>query len=315
MTSRRHSCIVLGGGGFLGTNLCHRLAASGVKVRAFGRQRVSSEHIDGLDWYPGDYSDATALASAIEGYEIVFHLLHTTTPHTSNLDMVAEIQQNVISTLAVLDISRNLGVKRVVFVSSGGVIYGPSKQIPTPETAPTDPITAYGISKLTIEKYLALYEHLHGLNYRVLRVTNPFGPFQIPRKNQGIIATLISRALKHESIEIWGDGSVVRDYIFVSDVIDALEAAAVDQSDTRIFNIGSGHGRNLREIISVIETQLNNKIDIIWKEGRSIDVPISIVSIERARDILGWIPKTPFEIGVDHTVTWWKNSGRIFFRS
>lgn len=314
MTLRRDSCVVLGGGGFLGTNLCRRLVASGVKVRAFGRQRLFPDDFDGVEWYPGDYSDATALASAVEGYEIVFQLVHSTTPHTANLDMAADLQQNVISTIALLDISRNLGVKRVVFVSSGGVIYGPTKQIPTLETAPTEPITAYGISKLAIEKYLGLYEHLHGLDYRVLRVTNPFGPFQVPRKNQGIIAALISHALNNESIEIWGDGSVVRDYIFVSDVIDALEVAAIDQSDMRIFNIGSGCGRNLHEIISTIETRLNKKLDIIWKEGRPIDVPISIVSIERARDILGWVPKTTFEIGVEHTIEWWKSSRRTVSR-
>ena len=127
------------------------------------------------------------------------------------------------SSLALFDICRNSGVKRIVFVSSGGTIYGPSAQIPISETAPTDPITAYGVGKLAIEKYLALYEHLFGLDYRILRVANPFGPFQIPLKNQGVIAALISRALKNEPIEIWGDGSVVRDYIYVDDVVAALE--------------------------------------------------------------------------------------------
>src|SRR5262249_36741741 len=260
----------------------------------------------GVDWYQGDFSDAAALAAAIGSYEVVFHLVHATTPHSANLDMAADLQQNVVSSIALLDISRKLGVKRIVFVSSGGVVYGQAKQIPTPEDAPTEPITAYGISKLAIEKYLALYRHLHGLDFRVLRVSNPFGPFQVATKNQGIIAALIAQALANQPAEIWGDGSVVRDYIFVSDVVDALEAAAGDRSDARVFNIGSGHGRSLREIIAALEAALGREMNINWKPGRPIDVPTSILSIDRAKTVLGWAPKTPFEQGLKQTVEWWR---------
>jgi len=306
MTARPPSSIVLGGGGFLGVNLCRRLAAAGGRVRAFGRRCLFPQALAGVDWYQGDFADAAALAAAIESYEVVFHLVHATTPHSANLDMAADLQQNVVSSLALLDISRNLGVKRIVFVSSGGIVYGRAKQIPTPEDAPTEPITAYGISKLAIEKYLALYQHLHGLDFRVLRVSNPFGPFQVATKNQGIVAALIAQALAHQPAEIWGDGSVVRDYIFVGDVVDALQAAAADRSDARVLNIGSGHGRSLREIIAALEAALGRKIAINWKPGRPIDVPTSILSIDRARSVLGWAPKTPFEQGLAQTVAWWR---------
>jgi UDP-glucose 4-epimerase len=306
MTTRPPSSIVLGGGGFLGVNLCRRLAAAGGRVRAFGRRCLFPQALGGIDWYQGDFSDAAALAAAIESYDVVFHLVHATTPHSANLDMAADLQQNVVSSIALLDISRNLGVKRIVFVSSGGVVYGQAKQIPTPEDAPTEPITAYGISKLAIEKYLALYQHLHGLDFRVLRVSNPFGPFQVATKNQGIIAALTAHALAGEPTEIWGDGSVVRDYVFVGDVIDALEAAATDRSSARVFNIGSGHGRSLREIIAALEAALGRKMEINWKPGRPIDVPTSILSIDRARMTLGWAPKTPFEQGLAQTVAWWR---------
>jgi UDP-glucose 4-epimerase len=141
----------------------------------------------------------------------------------------------------------------------------------------------------------------------VLRVANPFGPFQVPTKNQGIIAALISHALTGKSVEIWGDGSVVRDYVFVDDVIDALEAAAADRSNMRIFNIGTGLGRSLRDVIAAIEKQLNRKIDITWKQRRRMDVPTSIVATDRARDVLGWTPKTSFEVGLERTIAWWHN--------
>jgi UDP-glucose 4-epimerase len=148
------------------------------------------------------------------------------------------------------------------------------------------------------------------LQYRILRVANPFGPFQVPVKNQGIISALISRAIHDEAIEIWGDGSVVRDYIFVDDVVEALEKAMTDQSDMRIFNIGSGYGRSLMEVIKSLEALLNAKFKIDWKGGRTIDVPVSVLAVERAKAVLGWAPSTPFEAGLQRTFDWWKCSVR-----
>jgi UDP-glucose 4-epimerase len=307
MIAQRQSCIVLGGGGFLGINLCRRLSSAGHRVRAFGRRCLFPDALDKIEWYQGDFCDPTALAAAIETYDIVFHLVHTTTPHSANLDMSKDVQQNVISSLALFDISRSLGVKRVVFVSSGGTVYGVPDQVPTPETAPAEPITAYGVGMLAIEKYLALYQRLHGLQYRILRVANPFGPFQVPVKNQGVISALMSHAISKETIEIWGDGSVVRDYIFVDDVIDALQAAMVDQSDARIFNIGSGVGRSLLEVIAAVEVHSGSELGIAWKQGRAVDVPKSILAIDRARDILKWTPSTSFEQGLRRTFDWWKS--------
>jgi UDP-glucose 4-epimerase len=220
--------------------------------------------------------------------------------------MASDVERSIQASVAMFDTCRKLGVKRVVFVSSGGTVYGRAQQIPTPETAPTEPITAYGVSKLAIEKYLGLFERLHGLDYRVLRVTNAYGPFHNAAKSQGVIGTLISRALRGQKIEIWGDGSVVRDFVYVDDVVDALGAAIVDRSDQRIFNIGSGKGHSLRDIIETVERQLAMTLDIEWQAQRPFDLPASIVNIDRARNVLGWHPKTTLESGLGKTVDWWK---------
>jgi len=303
------SCLVLGGGGFVGTNLCRRLLTSGARVRAFGRSRTFADELAGVEWHQGEFEDTVALTSAIASCDVVFHLIAATTPHSANLDMAGDLRHSVIPTLALLDICRSANVKRVVFISSGGTVYGAAKEIPIPETAPTDPITTYGIVKLTIEKFLALYEHLYGLSYRVLRVANPLGPFQLPAKAQGLIAMLLSRAINGRSTEIWGDGSVVRDYVFIDDVVDALQAAAVDTSAERIFNIGSGCGRSVRDIIAAIEAELGAPVPVEWSPGRPIDVPVSVLSIERARDVLGWTPKTDFTEGLRQTIRWWRARG------
>jgi len=304
LVTEKPSCLVLGGGGFIGTNLCRRLVASGHRVRAFGRRCLFSADLEGVEWYQGDFNDEASVRAAIESFEVVFHLVHATMPQAADLDMVADVQKNVVPSIVLLDLCRKHGVKRVVFVSSGGTIYGSARQIPTPEIAPTEPICAYGISKLAIEKYLALFAGFHGFDFRVLRITNSFGPFQLALKNQGVIAALISRGMSGEPMEIWGDGSVVRDFIFIDDVLDALEAAAVDQSSERIFNIGSGQGRSLRDVIAAVGRLLRMRVRIEWKPNRPLDVPVSVVAIDRAKDCLAWAPKTSFETGLGRTIEW-----------
>src|SRR4051812_39185831 len=128
MNSDRPSCVVLGGGGFIGSNLCRRLVASGFRVRAFGRRCPFPREIEGAEWYQGDFTDAGAIAGAIATFDVVFHLIHATTPHSANLDMGSDLQKNVVSSLALLDICRELGVKRVIYISSGGTIYGCPQQ-------------------------------------------------------------------------------------------------------------------------------------------------------------------------------------------
>jgi UDP-glucose 4-epimerase len=306
MIASAHSCVVLGGGGFLGTNLCRRLVATGARVRAFGRSRAFADNLAGVDWHEGELEDAAAVAATIESCDVVYHLIHANTPYSANLDMAGDLRRSVIPSLALLDACRKANVARVVFVSSGGTLYGAATEIPTPETAPTDPITAYAIGKLMIEKYLGLYERLYGLSFRVLRVANPFGPFQLATKGQGLIAMLLSRVMQGQPAEIWGDGSVVRDYVFIDDVVDAMQAAASDRSDGRVFNVGSGRGRSIRDIIAAIEAQLGEKLTIDWKPGRPIDIPVSILSIAHAKEVLGWTPRTRFEDGLEQTIRWWR---------
>jgi UDP-glucose 4-epimerase len=304
MVARKPACVVLGGGGFMGINLCRRLAASGHRVRAFGRRCLFPDDLRGVEWYPGDFTDMASVGAAIASFDVVFHLIHATMPQAADLDIVADLQNNVVPTIGLLDHCRRAGVRRVVFASSGGTVYGNARQMPTPETEPTEPICAYGISKLAIEKYLALFKHLHGLDFRVLRITNPFGPFQVALKNQGVVAAVIARALSDERMEIWDDGSVIRDFIFVEDVVDAFVAAATDPSSELVFNIGSGQGRSLRDIIAAIERLMGVRLKLQWKPGRPLDVPVSVVATDWAAKSLGWVAKTPFEAGLETTIEW-----------
>jgi UDP-glucose 4-epimerase len=300
-------CAVLGAGGFIGSNLCQALVRQGATVRAFGRRQAFPEALHGCDWILGDFTDPTSVAAAVSGCDVVFHLVNATTPASANVDKLADLNANVASTLRLLEACRESGVSRVIFVSSGGTVYGIPDLVPTPETARTNPITAYGISKLAVEKYLGLYEYLYGLQYRVLRVANPFGPFQTALKNQGVIAAFLRGALAGKPIEIWGDGSIIRDYIYVGDVAEALMLAVSHEGAGRIFNIGSGEGRSLNDIVASIDRLLDEKIPVEHRPGRPVDVPVSILDTSFAASDLGWRPHTAFESGLLNTIEWMKS--------
>ncbi|MEY4505921.1 MAG: hypothetical protein RL297_499 [Pseudomonadota bacterium] len=300
-------CAVLGAGGFIGANLCSALVGRVDSLRAFGRRQSFPEALRGCDWIPGDFADPTCMAAAVAGCDVVFHLVNATTPASANVDKVADLKANVASTLHLLDVCRETGVRRVIFVSSGGTIYGIPEQVPTPETSSTNPITAYGISKLAIEKYLGLYEYLYDLEYRVLRVANPYGPYQVALKSQGVIAAFLDRALAGRPIEIWGDGSVIRDYIYVQDVVDALMLAATHEGVGRVFNIGSKSGKSLNEIVASIERLLDKKILVNYRPGRPVDVPMSVLDTTFAKNELNWQACTPFEEGLHNTFEWMKS--------
>ncbi len=304
-TLRDASCLVLGGGGFIGTHLCRGLAARGASVLGFGRRRAYPEALAGVRWTTADFGDRAALARAVEGRDLVFHLLGGSTPESSNKDPAADLRDCAEATLHLLDICRDSGVRRVVFVSSGGTVYGVPGRNPIREDAPTDPVSAYGVSKLAVEKYLALYRHLHGLDYVILRVSNPFGPLQDPYRRQGVVAALLRRILDDRPVEIWGDGTVVRDFVYVADLIEALVAAAGYSGLHRVFNVGSGVGRSVLEVAEAVAAVLGHaEVRKLHKPGRATDVPVNVLDIGLIGREMGWRPRTAWLDALAATAAW-----------
>jgi UDP-glucose 4-epimerase len=301
-------CLVLGGEGFIGTHLCEALAAAGHAVRSFDRPRPG--HLAGrtatgpLERVHGDFLNREDVARAIKDCEVVFHLISTTLPKSSNENPVYDVETNVVATLRLLEAARSEGVGKIVFLSSGGTVYGVPRTIPISEAHPTNPICSYGITKLTIEKYLHMFWEIYGLDYAVLRASNPFGEGQHPRRGQGAIAAFAHRAIRGEPVEIWGDGSVTRDYVYVGDVVVALTRAMESGSGQRVFNIGSGDGRTLNEVLAAIEKALGSAVRRSYVAGRSFDVSTSVLDIGLARTHLGWEPRIPFGDGVQRTISW-----------
>jgi UDP-glucose 4-epimerase len=294
---------VIGAGGFLGTNLARFLASRVEDVRCYGRRRAFPEALQGLSWATGELTDAR-LAETVAGCDVVIHLASTSTPATADRDILADAEANVMGSLRLMEHCVAGRVGRLVFISSGGTIYGIPATIPTPESAPTDPITAYGAAKLAIEKYLEIFRRQHGLDYRVLRVANVYGPYQTAEKGQGVVAAFLARALADQALEIWGDGQVVRDYVFISDVAEAIWAAMRHDGAHRVFNIGGGTGASVLQIAAAIEQLVGHPLQRRFHPARPVDVPVSILDHSLATHELGWQPAVNLEQGLVQTLEW-----------
>ena len=295
--------VVTGASGFIGSHLVDGLLSAGYRVKALGRHlpgliAPSAQTHPNLSLVSASLADRLALQQALEGSELVFHLASGSLPQSSNRDPHADVQLNLLGTLNLLEAARLTGVKRLVVVSSGGTVYGIPQAVPIPETHPTDPICSYGITKLAIEKYVALYRQLHGLEGVVLRVANPFGPRQRLDAAQGVVPVFLGKALRHEPLQIWGDGSTVRDFLDVADVVAALLAVVRYKGAESLFNIGSGQGLSLNQLIALLEQQLNRSLDVQYLPSRGCDVPTNVLCIDRAKEALNWAPKIPVADGL-----------------
>lgn len=322
------NCLVLGGAGFLGSHICDRLAAAGHSLRIFDRFEAAKTNIAHLltpaggrgahadkpaaELIQGDFGNQSTVLEITKNIDVVFHLISTTLPKSSNDDMVFDVTSNVLPTLHLLDACKKNGVKKVVYTSSGGTVYGVPTTTPIAESHHTHPICSYGIHKITVEKYLHLYLSLHKLDYAVMRVANPYGERQRTDGAQGAVAVFLGKMLRNEPIEIWGDGSVVRDYLYVGDVADAAEKCATYNAPPdapRTFNIGGGHGLSLLQVIDGLSKALRKTPEVRFTPARALDVPTSILDISLAQKHLHWNPHTSFEQGLQKTVAAYMQTG------
>lgn len=299
----KKTAAVLGSSGFIGSNLVKALASRGVGVKAFDKYPNGGTFDSGLvREVTGDFFNQGVLDEVLAGCDVCYHLVSTTLPSDSNHDPHFDAQSNICGSIQLMDAAVRRGVKKIVFASSGGTVYGPPASVPIVETHPTEPICSYGIAKLAIEKYLELYRRLHGLGYCCLRLANPYGPGQRINSVQGVVAVFLGRVLNDEPVEIWGDGLVVRDFVYIGDAVRALILASDEKIAPSVYNIGSGLGSSLRDILSLIAKVTGREVKIEYKPARKFDVLSNILDIAKAEKGLGWRPETALEDGL--ALTW-----------
>jgi UDP-glucose 4-epimerase len=301
-------CLVLGGGGFIGSAITDKLLAEKHSVRIFERPRVAPyrefDAFEDVEWVTGDLLSSNDVNDALDGIDTVFHLVSTTLPKGSNDDPIYDVQSNLIGTLQILNLMAQRRTPRIVFISSGGTVYGPPQYLPIDEKHPTNPLVSYGITKLAIEKYILLFERLHGIKSVILRLANPYGERQRIETAQGAVAVFLNRALRRQCIDIWGDGSVTRDYVYIGDVANAFLLAANYDGPECVFNIGAGHGTSLNDLVSKMEVTLGAVIERRYLPERPFDVKANVLGIELAMRELKWSPEVSIDRGLLRTVEW-----------
>jgi len=296
--------LVLGGNGFIGSHVVDQLLAAGHRVRVFDRSPERfRKPLKDVEYRLGRFDDTFQVAEALQGMDAVCHLISTTVPGTSNLDPVADVQNNLINTLNLLEQMRKKGLRRILYLSSGGTVYGNPASSPISENHPLKPISSYGIVKVAIEKYLFMYQQLYGLQPVILRPSNPYGPRQGHAGVQGLIGTLLARAFSGETLEIWGDGSIVRDYMHVSDLA-RLCVVALEDSSCGVFNAGSGEGHSINQIIEMIRELTGSKLNVRYEEARSFDVKKVVLDISSAMQQFDWKPEVELSTGIREHMEW-----------
>lgn len=287
--------LILGGGGFLGANLARGLVKAKFRVSILERPGADLSRLADLlpslkvfEVLLGETAQVRELIRSI-GVDTVIHLASSLLPSSLGADFAREQREVVVPTFSLLSELAELGVK-VVFFSSGGTVYGRAQHGPFRETDPRVPINFYGLSKSLSEDGIAFLHRVAGLKFLVLRPSNPYGKFQPMRGSQGFISVVIRKALAGEPIEIWGDGSVVRDYLLVDDLVQAVTELLVRDVQGVTLNLGSGVGHSLVEVVATIEEVLGRSLPLVFQPGRPVDVPVSVLDISNLRRCIPFDP-------------------------
>lgn len=297
--------VVFGGTGFIGQHVVRACAdadfATTVAVRPGGRVENLAALQERIAVIAADFTVPSEVRRALSGATDAVVLVGTTVPATAVNDPTHELFATVMPHIHFLGAAVEAGVRRVVVASSGGTVYGTPRFLPIPEDHPLQPITPYGIAKLTIESYCAFYRHQYRLDARVLRIANPYGPGQRVESGQGIVGTAFSRLLTGEPMSVYGDGSVSRDFIYVEDVADAFVRLLRYEGDEWVFNVGSGEAIALHTLLSTIEAVSGRAIVREVLPPRAFDVHANALDTTRARVHLGWRGTVPLREGLRRT--------------
>ena len=305
--------LVTGGAGFIGSHVADRYLASGYEVTVL--DNLSSGRRENIpadaEFVEADVRSETARSLLASGdFAVLNHHAAQMDVRVSVSDPVFDADVNIMGLLNLLEGARAGGTRRVVFASSGGVVYGESDVLPHAEEAPKAPISPYGVSKLTSEHYLTVYSMVHGLEAVSLRYANVYGPRQSPHGEAGVVAIFGSRLLKGESLTVFGDGAQTRDYVFVGDVAAANVAATewvpgrAESIDARAFNVGTAIETSVNELAEAMIAVSGRAAEIHRAQARPGELLRSAVAWDRAASELNWKPAMTLSNGLKETYDW-----------
>lgn len=296
--------LVVGANGFLGSHLVDALVSAGHTVRAFDRFSGDGKPAfdsSSVELVAGEFLSRTDLESAVDGQELVFHFLSTTTPATAETDPTLDVRTNVVQSIELLESCVQAGVEHFYFASTGGAIYGMQGKPTYAETDRALPVSPYGIGKLTIEHYLRYFNRMHGMASTVLRISNPYGPRQHPSKPQGIIPIALRKIHQGQNVVQFGDGTMVRDYVYVTDAVRMITRIVEAGGAHDLYNIGHGTGTSVTEIFEVLREVTGSHFGITQVEAPPTFVDRVVLDISRFAAQFGDFEFTSLRDGVEQT--------------
>ncbi|QJB34104.1 NAD-dependent epimerase/dehydratase family protein [Chitinophaga oryzae] len=301
--------LILGGYGFLGSNVIDyagRYLGGQYNFIVFDfyiNHPLQAQFSNVIKTYKGDFTNQEDVRVIFEENKIdyIFHFISTTVPSTSNNNIIYDIESNLVPTIHLLDLAHQYDIKNVVYISSGGAIYGAASKYVHKEEDPLHPISSYGIVKMSIEKYLKLYNHLHGINYLALRLSNPYGAYHLSEK-QGLINVALKKALKQEQFEVWGDGTNIKDYIYAEDFAKIIFRLLEKKVENKVINVGSGKGYSINELLEIVKG-LVPSFQIKYQDVKSFDVPKVILDTSEMAGFIDF-ELLDIESGINKTYKW-----------
>jgi nucleoside-diphosphate-sugar epimerase len=303
--------LVTGGFGFLGLNLIERLREGGADIRVLARSWPPEGRYapvtEGVRFYKADIRDEVMVEQAVADADVIFNLAGKSGASASNSSPLDDLDVNARGQLVLLEACRRLNpAVRIVFPSSR-LVYRPALPLPVSENAPVGPCSIYGVHKLTGEQYHQLYARLYGLNAVILRITNPYGPFQRREQNRyGIINWFIHLAMSGKPLPVYGEGEQLRDYVHADDVIRAFLLAGNGTHAERIYNVGGGTGVSFREMAEkIVRLTGGPGIESVpWPEDAArIESGSFVADVSRIREEMGWIPGISLDDGLSDVVS------------
>ncbi len=275
--------LILGGNGFIGTNLARIMSqSSGYAVTCFDRVEAAAP-LETVQYRTGDFFDDEQLKALVDQYDIFYHAISTLTPGNSNTSYLQGYERDFIQSVKLCDLVQKAG-KKLIFLSSGGTVYGRHERMPVMEDDTCLPINHYGTVKHCIENVMQTFREQNGARLMIARISNPYGPGQDFRKGVGVIDAAIKHAIHGTEMTVWGDGEVIRDYIYVDDACGMLMALADYEGPENIFNLSYGKGHSVNEILNFVKMRYPD-LKVVYTAGRPVDLKEIVLSNQRIRSI------------------------------
>ncbi|MHB1545174.1 MAG: NAD-dependent epimerase/dehydratase family protein [bacterium] len=306
--------LITGGAGFIGSHVADELIAKGNGVVIIDNLSTGFEYNINpkAKFIKADITDFKKIENifASESPEIVYHFAAQIDVRKSVSDPLFDAETNIMGTLNLIKLSNDFKIKKFIFSSTGGAIYGDTDMRPTPENHPEWPLSPYGIAKLTIDKFLNYYYEIFGLKYISLRYSNVYGPRQNPYGEAGVVAIFLNKMLKNEQPVVNGDGNQTRDYVYVKDVVKANILALKNIDKAGIYNVGTSVEISVNDLFKEINKNFDNKYREVHGPAKLGEQKTSCLSYEKIKKELGFVPETAFSEGIKKTYEWFLLNNR-----